>query len=94
MYALVHQQDSYEFLVDPKDLWRPPRVIVRRGYIKAEVWLDERDISFMKASKFGVRDQEVILKLVKDNFDDLLMWWCNLKNDVRRGRLDRNVMVE
>jgi hypothetical protein len=94
MYALVQEADGFEFLIDPQMLWKPPRVLVRRGYLTTEVWLDETDISFMKASKFSVRDQSLILKLVRENFDDLLAMWASLKNDVRMGRLERNVLVE
>lgn len=94
MYALVLETDDFQFLIDPRDLWKPPRVTVRRGYVETELWLDENDISFMKASKFGVRDQERILALTRENFDELLMWWCTLKDDVRRGRLERNVLVD
>jgi hypothetical protein len=94
MYALVLETDGFHCLIDPAMLWKPPRVLIRRGYIETEVWLDETDISFMKPSKFSVRDQTHILELVRENFDDLLMWWVLLKNDVRRGRLERNVFVD
>ena len=94
MYALVHETEGFQFLIDEHDLWKPPRVVVRRGYIETTVWLDETDISFLKASKFSVRDQERILALTRENFDDLLCWWCNLKNDVRRGRFERNVLID
>lgn len=94
MYALVLEADGFQFLIDPELLWKPPRVLVRRGYTHAEVWLDETDISFMKPSRFSIRDQTRILELVKENFDDLFMWWASLKNDVRRGRLERNVLID
>jgi hypothetical protein len=94
MYALVLETDGFEFLVDPRALWKPPRLIIRRGYLQTEVWLDETDISFMKPSKFSVRDQQLILQLVRENIDELLCSWADLKNDVRRGRLDRNVLVD
>jgi hypothetical protein len=94
MYALVLEAEGFEFVIDPALLWKPPRVLVRRGYLQAEVWLDETAISFMKPSKFTVRDQVRILELVKDNFDELLMWWCTLKDDVRRGRLDQNALID
>jgi hypothetical protein len=94
MYALVLETESFEFLIDPELLWKPPRVLVRRGYQQTEVWLDETDISFMKPSKFSVRDQTRILQLVRENFDDLMMWWVTLKDDVRRGRLERNLLVD
>lgn len=95
MFALVLEADGFQFLIDPRDLWKPPRVIVRRGYMEAMVWLDETDVSFMKPSKLSVRDQSKILALVRENLDELISWWCELKNDVRRGRLEqRNVMVD
>ena len=93
MYALVLEIDGFQFLIDPALLWKPPRVRVRRGYAEAEILLDETDISFMKPSKFSVRDQIEILRLVQDNLDSLLSWWCTLKDDARRGRLDRNVLI-
>lgn len=94
MYALILETDGFEFLIDPALLWKPPRVLVRRGWLATEVWLDETDISFMKPSKFSVRDQTRILALVRENFDELMMWWCTLKDDVRRGRLERNILVD
>ncbi len=94
MYALVLEAEGFEFLIDPALLWKPPRVLVRRGGARTEVWLDETDLSFMRGSKFSVRDQTRILGLVRENFNDLLMWWCTLKDDVRRGRLERNVLVD
>ena len=94
MYALVLEAEGFEFLVDPALLWKPPRVTVRQGYLCAEVWLDETDISFVKPSRLSVRDQTRILRLVRENFDELLMWWVALKNDVRRGRLERNLLVD
>ena len=94
MYALVLQAEGYQFLIDPALLWKPPRVLVRRGYQQAEVWLDETDISFMKPNRFSLRDHTRILQLVRENFDDLSGLWCSLKNDVRRGRLERNTLVE
>jgi hypothetical protein len=94
MYALVLEAEGFEFLIDPALLWKPPRVTVRRGYLSAEVWLDETDISFMKPSRMSVREQTLILKLVRENFDDLSMWWVALKDDVRRGRLEQNVLID
>ena len=94
MYALVLETEGFQFLIDPALLWKPPRVLVRSGYLEAEVWLDETDISFMKPSRISVREQTRILELVRENFDDLLMWWVSLKDDVRRGRLERNVLID
>ena len=74
MFALVLEADGFQFLIDPRDLWKPPRVIVRRGYMEAMVWLDETDVSFMKPSKLSVRDQSEILALVRENLDELISW--------------------
>ena len=94
MYALVLKAEGFEFLIDPALLWKPPRVPVRRGYTQIEVWLDETDISFMKASRFSVREQTCILQLVRQNFAELLASWCSLKDDLRRGRLERNALID
>lgn len=94
MYALVLETDGYQFLIDPALLWKPPRVLVRRGCVRTEVWLDETDISFIKASKFSVRDQTLILGLVRENLAELLMCWSSLRNDARHGRLERNALIE
>ncbi len=93
MYALVLEAEGFQFLIDPALLWKPPRLLVRRGYTQTEVWLDETDISFLKASKFSVRDQTLILKLVEEHLDELLGRWALLKDDMRRGRLERNVLI-
>lgn len=94
MYALILETEDFQFLIDPRDLWKPPRVVARKGWLTAEVWLDETDLSFMKPSCFSVREQTRILELVRENLDDLLMGWCTLKDDVRRGRLERNVLID
>jgi hypothetical protein len=94
MYALVLETEGFRFLIDPRDLWKPPRVLVRRGYAEAVIWLHEDDVSFLTPGRLNRRDEQRALELVHDNFDDLLMWWCSLKNDVRRGRLERNVLVD
>ncbi|MGH7551483.1 MAG: hypothetical protein ACREMQ_00470 [Longimicrobiales bacterium] len=85
--------EDFQFLIDTRDLWKPPRVLVRRDYAEAEVWLDEADVSFAKASSFA-RDERRVLALVRAHIDDLLSAWCSLKDDVRRGRLERNVLVD
>jgi uncharacterized protein DUF4160 len=92
MYALVLEADGYDVLIDPRDLWKPPRVLVRRGWLEAEVWLD--DVSFRRPGKFGEREEKRILALVRENQDDLMEAWFHLKDDVRRDRLDRNVLVD
>jgi hypothetical protein len=94
VYALVLQAEGFEFLIDPRDLWKPARVIVRRGYAQGEVWLDEDDVSFLKPSRFGSRDERRVLALVREHLDTLLHAWCVLRDDVRRGRLERNQLVD
>lgn len=94
-YALVLEVEDYEFLIDTRDLWKPPRVLVRRGYAEGEVWLDETDVSWSRPSKFGKRsEEEHVLGLVREHIDDLLYRWIGLKDDARRGRLERNVLVD
>lgn len=94
MYALVLQADGFEFLIDPALLWKPPRVLVRRGVLRVEVWLDETAISFLRPSRFSVRDQIRILELVRENFHHLSSSWSTLKHEVRRGRLERHGLIE
>ena len=94
MYALVLQEEGFDFLIDPRDLWSVPRVIARNGWREAEVWLDEEGVSFRRPGKFGKRDEERILRLVADNLDTLLDAWFSLREDVKRDRLDRNTLVD
>ena len=92
-YALVHEAEGFQFLIDPRALWKPPRVMVRRGHMEAEIWLDEDNPSFMR-SRLDPNTERLVLALVKEKLDELLMWWYTLRDDVRRGRLERNVLVE
>ena len=94
MYALVLVEGDFEFLIDPRDLWSVPRVVVRSGWREAEVWLDEEGVSFRKPGKFGKRDEQRILALVNQHLDELLDSWFSLREDVRRDRLDRNTLVD
>lgn len=95
MYVLVLEEADFQVLIDPADLWRVPRVIVRRGYNEAGVWLDDSAVAFIKPSRFSVRDQVQILALVRDNVDHLLDRWASLKDDVRKGRLEEyNVLID
>lgn len=93
MFALVLERDGFKVLIDPLALWKPPRVLVRRGAAEAEIWLDEGDLSFLR-SRFRPDEERLALALVRENLDELLMWWCTLKDDVRRGRLERNLLVD
>ncbi|MGH7460712.1 MAG: DUF4160 domain-containing protein [Longimicrobiales bacterium] len=93
MYALVLETDGFEFLIDPAELWKPPRVLVRRGWNEAEVWLDE-EVEVRKPGRFSRQDEARILGLVSTHLEDLLNCWFRLKDDVRRDRLDRNHLVE
>ncbi len=93
MYALVLNVEEFEFLIDPRELWKPPRVLVRRGWQEAEVWLDD-DLDFRKPGRFKRRDEARILALVREHQDELLDAWFHLKEDVRRDRLERNLLVQ
>lgn len=93
-YALVLESDGFEFLIDTRDLWRPAWVYVRRGCETADVWLDDDDVSFVRPPRLRPGDQERVLEIVREHVDDLNMAWLSLKDDVRRGRLERNLMVE
>ncbi len=93
-YALVLETEGYEFLSDTRDLWRPEWVLVRRGPESADVWLDDEDVSFMTPPHMRPADRERVLELVHEHVDELLYAWCSLKDDVRRGRLGRNLLVE
>jgi hypothetical protein len=92
-YALVLEAEGCQFLIDPRALWKPPRVVVRRGHAEAEIWLDEDDVSFMRSS-LDAHAERLVLALVSEKLEELLMWWYTLKDDVRRGRLERNVLVD
>lgn len=94
MYALVMYEDGFEFLVDPRDLWRPPRLFVRRERCVAEVQLEEGDVCLIRAGGFSDPDRRKILLLVEEYVDELLMAFYSLKNDVRCGRLARNTLVD
>jgi len=59
------QTEGFDFLTDTRDLWKPPRVLVRRAFSEAAVWLDEDDISFMKPTGFLEREESHILELVR-----------------------------
>jgi len=91
MYVRVLEQDDFLVLVDPAMLWKPPRVIVRRGFSQAEVWLDPDHIDFDRPGRFSRRENEQILELVRENVDELLDAWHNLREDVRRGRIHQRI---
>ena len=91
--ALVLEAEGCQVLIDPRALWKPPRVVVRRGHAEAEIWLDEDNVSFMR-SRLDAHAERLVLALVKENLDELLMWWYTLRDDVRRGRLERHVLVD
>ncbi len=93
-YGLALERDGLEFLVDPRLLWKPPRVLVRGVDASAEVWLWEDDISFVGPTDFPAADQDRILALVRDHLEELLNTWYNLREDMRRGRLGRNLLVD
>ncbi len=91
-YALVLETEGYELLIDTRDLWRPEWVCVRRGLETAAVWLD--DVSFVKPPRLPPAERRRVLALVREHADELLDAWYSLKDDVCRGRLERNLLVE
>ena len=94
-YALVLEEDGFEFLIEVARLWKPPSVVVRRGEATAEFWLDEDDVSVVVTrglSRFGERR---VAGMVRQRLEDLLDAWYGLREDVRQGRLSkRNVLVD
>ncbi|MGH7506924.1 MAG: hypothetical protein ACRELX_14800 [Longimicrobiales bacterium] len=48
----------------------------------------------MRPPRFAPHDEERMLTLVRTHVDDLLGAWWSLKDDARRGRLERNVLVD
>ena len=101
-FAFVKAVDDVELLIDPRLLWGPPRVAVRRGHRMAEIWLDPEgpEVSSRKRSSPEVPDGftafEVrrLLALVADHLEELTEAWFALREDWRRGRLGRNVFVD
>lgn len=93
-YALVLEVDQFEVLIELRHLWKPPRVVVRRGPRTAEIWLFDDDVRLVRPGDFAPPEERRILDLVRDHFDELLDWWFNLKNDARRERLARNTLVD
>ena len=94
MFALVKKIDDVEFLVDPQLLWGPPRVAVRRGSGVLEVWLDPEGPEVSRPGAFTVFEQRRLVALVAEHLDDLTSAWFNLREDRRRGRLRRNLLVD
>ncbi len=92
-FALVLETDGFEFLIDTRELWRPPCVYLRRGIEFYAVWLEE-EIGFVKPTRLAPAEREHVLALVREHADDLLDTWFSLMDDVRQGRLGRNLLVE
>lgn len=93
-YALAHEEEGLQFLIDPALLWGPARVLVRRGGGDAEVWLDDGDLSLTRPSRFPPALERRALELVRQNLEDLSSLWYHLRNDARRGRLSRNAFTD
>ena len=93
-FALVLERAGFEFLIDTRDLWRPAYVYVRRGLERGAVWLDDDEVSFVTQPPYGRSERERVVALVRQHVDDLLMAWHSLRDDVRRGRLGRNTLVD
>lgn len=56
-YALVLEVDHFEVLIELRHLWKPPRVVVRRGARTAEIWLFDDDV---RPSGPGDHDRDVL----------------------------------
>ena len=92
--ALVLEVDDYEFVIDTADLWKPARVTVRRGAAEAQFWIDE-DAGLAGLRRAIPQEIERMQALVREHHDDLFGSWVELKNDARRGRLEkRHVWVD
>lgn len=94
-YALVHEESGFEFLIDTHRLHSISHVIVRRGRKTCEVNLygDETSAE-VHFSDFHRRDDDRILALVLLRFEELITWWYEIRNDWKRDRLERNVLVD
>lgn len=92
-YGLALERDGFEFLLELRLLRMAPRVLVRRGARTAEVWLWEDDLALVRPSDFDAATDDRVLTLVADHFEELLDTWYHLREDMRRGRLGRNLLV-
>ena len=93
-FALVKEVDDVEFLVDPRLLWGPPRLVVRRGLRVAEIWLHPEGPEASRPGSIGVVEERRLLVLVAEHLDDLTSAWFDLREDRRRGRPRRNLFVD
>jgi hypothetical protein len=73
-YALVLETDRYEVLIELRHLWKPPRVVVRRGLQTAEIWLFDDDVRPVRPGDFSPPEEHRILTLVRHHFDELVDW--------------------
>lgn len=96
LYVLALEVGDFEFLIEPRLLWGPPRVLVRRGGRLAEVWLDESDVAFTSRhpSRLSRFEKRRVLGMVEGHFDELCDVWFAVREDARRGRLERHVLVD
>jgi hypothetical protein len=92
-YAVAMEIADLELLMDPRLLYGPPRLLVRRGGKTAEVWLDSDDLRFSRTGPFTEADRRRILALVEKHGDELIGWWFHFREDFKRGRLRRNPMA-
>lgn len=93
-YVLVLEMDDFEFLLDPGHFWGPPRVVVRRGSGEAEAWLYEEGVELTRPSRFGRFAERRALDLVRDHAEELRDAWFRVREDDKRGRLGRNLLVD
>ena len=92
-YALVHEEGGYEFLVDTHKLYGLSLITVRRGQHKCVVWIDEPEVE-IEHSEFSEQETAAVKALAEQNADDLLMWFLTIRNDWKRDRLERNVLID
>lgn len=95
-YVLTLEVEDFEFLVEPRLLWGPPRVLVRRGGRTAEVWLDADNVVFSscRPSRLSRFEERRVLGMVKEHLDELRSAWFDIREDARRGWLERHLLVD
>lgn len=92
-FALVHEEDGYEFLVDTHKLRGLSLITVRRGRRRCVVWVDEDEVT-VEDTDFCAAETSRICALAQNNRDDLQMWFLSVRNDWKRDRLERNCLVD
>ncbi|MGH7481561.1 MAG: DUF4160 domain-containing protein [Longimicrobiales bacterium] len=94
LFAPVLEVDDLEFMIDPLQLRGPARVTVRRGDATAVVWLDHDGASLDESHGLSPFEERRVVRLVEEHLDELSDRWYGLREDLRRGRLGRNLLVD